>query len=117
MSRYSYKDVKLLGQSYKTNLEQLYESPSKERAERMINILTVAAATMEVPGFAEELNTSGDFLMTASLEIFRVKCGTYKEYTGDRLGNAIDLLLLLFTRKLKNYTRKVKDTKLEMDMI
>ena len=75
MREYSYKDVKLLRQVYKSSLEQLYEGATAERAERMLNILTVASATIDVPGFAEELNASGEQLLTASLEIFRVKSG------------------------------------------
>jgi hypothetical protein len=72
---------------------------------------------MDVPNFAEELNSSGELLLTASLEIFRVKCGVYREYVGERLANAIDLLLYQFTRKLTNYTRKVKEMKLEIDLL
>lgn len=74
----------------------------------MLNILTVASAAMDVPGFAEELNASGGQLLTASLEIFRVKSGPCREFVGDRLAAAIDLLLFQFTKYLKNYTRKVK---------
>jgi len=59
--------VKLLRQIYKNSLEQLYEAASAERAERMLNILNVASATMDVPGFPEELNASGEQLLTASL--------------------------------------------------
>lgn len=52
------------------------------------------------------------------MEIFRVKCGSYKEYVGDQLANTIDYLLLLFTKKLSNYTRKVKEvSKIEVDLV
>jgi hypothetical protein len=53
MKEYSYKDVQLLRQFYKTTLEQLYESPSQERTEKMLNILTVASTAMDVNNFAE----------------------------------------------------------------
>lgn len=36
---------------------------------------------------------------------------------GERLANAIDLLLFQFTKRLKNYTRKVKEMKLEVDLL
>lgn len=36
---------------------------------------------------------------------------------GDRLTNAIDLLLFQFTKRLKSYTRKVKEMKLEVDLL
>jgi len=36
---------------------------------------------------------------------------------GERLANAIDLLLFQFTKRLKNYTRKVREMKLEVDLL
>ena len=47
MKEYSYKDIKLLRKVYKTSLEQLYEAPSQERAERMIRILVAATTVMD----------------------------------------------------------------------